>query len=387
MSNDSAISKFDPAIHRDNVYDAFNEFIDSFRYEYDAIAKEPPAGEAAAQNAWIKQNQRKVFLGRFASRNLQRDYEDVVPLNDRANITFTTMVQRLQERYRPTRNHLLSNYEFHKLHQLNDESFDTFVNRVKHEAQNCQFSCESANISVPNIMIRDQIVIGTINDDIRQNALKNQWDLIALITNGRQLDAAAYSAQRIVADKTNESPINRIKKPGRYSRKNPQKSNIDPKTSRKFQCTNCSSKNCKGHKHCPAYGLECFDCHKKGHFRGSKACKHTKQFARRIESDSESQSDDTDNTKSESSSDNPHEQSVHRLPRKKLTHHISKVYRLRKKRVRRVSRKPNYQVQITIKEQTIPAFADTGADISVMSLKQAKTLNLPLNKCRLKIRP
>ena len=57
------------------------------------------------------------------------------------------------------------------------------LNRVKHEAQNCQFSCENANCSVPNIMIRDQIVIGTINDDIRQNALKNQWDLIALITN------------------------------------------------------------------------------------------------------------------------------------------------------------------------------------------------------------
>ena len=33
--------KFDPDLHPENVYDAFEEFVDSFRYEYDVIAKYP----------------------------------------------------------------------------------------------------------------------------------------------------------------------------------------------------------------------------------------------------------------------------------------------------------------------------------------------------------
>jgi len=168
--------KFDPSVHKDNVYDAFIEFIDSFQYEYDAIAKEPPAGDEATQNAWIEQNRRKIFLGKFASRNLQKDYEDVVPVTDRQNISFTTMVTKLKDRYRPTRNFTLCNFEFHKLQQHESENFDTFVNRVKHEASSCQFSCASEECTVSSIMTRDQIVIGTSNNDIRRNALKNQWD-------------------------------------------------------------------------------------------------------------------------------------------------------------------------------------------------------------------
>ena len=52
------------------------------------------------------------------------------------------MVTELKNRYRPTQNHTLANYEFHKLNQKPNESFDSFVNKVKHEAKNCQFSYE-----------------------------------------------------------------------------------------------------------------------------------------------------------------------------------------------------------------------------------------------------
>ena len=58
MATDSSIIKFDPAIHQDNVYDAFCEFLDSFGYEYEAIAKDPPAGDANEQLQWIELNKR-----------------------------------------------------------------------------------------------------------------------------------------------------------------------------------------------------------------------------------------------------------------------------------------------------------------------------------------
>ena len=181
MAMNNVVDKFDPELHRGNVYDAFKEFIESFQYEYDAIAKDLPTGDAPTQAAWVEQNKRKIFLGRFASRNLQKDYEDAVTDGERSNITFTEMVSKLQARCRPTRNHTLANYEFHRLCQNTNESFDVFVNRIKHEAKSCQFKCSNDTCCVPSIMIRDQIVIGTINAEIRNNVLKNQWELDNLV--------------------------------------------------------------------------------------------------------------------------------------------------------------------------------------------------------------
>ena len=84
------------------------------------------------------------------------------------------MVAVLKSCYRTTRNHSLANCEFHKLRQKSNESFDSFVNKVKHEAKNCQFSCEHENCTVPSIVICDQIIIGNSNDEIQKHALKNK---------------------------------------------------------------------------------------------------------------------------------------------------------------------------------------------------------------------
>lgn len=42
MAGYSGLHKFDPELHKGNTYDGFVDFMDSFGYEYDAIAKEPP---------------------------------------------------------------------------------------------------------------------------------------------------------------------------------------------------------------------------------------------------------------------------------------------------------------------------------------------------------
>lgn len=53
------------------------------------------------------------------------------------------------------------------------------------------------------------------------------------------------------------------------------------------QFINCSSKNYERNKYCPVYGLECFDCHKKGHFRGVKASEQGRKYTHRVESESD----------------------------------------------------------------------------------------------------
>ena len=124
-------SKFDPADHPGNVYDKFCEFIDAFGYEYEAFAKPAPTGTDNV-NAWAEQDKRKQLLGRCASRNMQRDFEDETTSTERSTITFTNAVTKLKARYKPTQNLTLANFEFKNIRQGSTESFDSFVNWVKH---------------------------------------------------------------------------------------------------------------------------------------------------------------------------------------------------------------------------------------------------------------
>ena len=138
---------------------------------------------------------------------------------------------------------------------------------------------------MPNILIRDQIIIGTSNDEIQKNALKNQQSLTDLAYHGCQLEAAALGAAKITADK-HDNPISyhigHMKQPGCYFKKrhsfqqNDKEITCQSKTTNR-KCRTCSPKQCPGHKSCPAYLYECFDCHKKGHFCGAIVCTYSKK--------------------------------------------------------------------------------------------------------------
>jgi hypothetical protein len=79
-----------------------------------------------------------------------------------------------------------------------------FVIRVKQHSQQCNFSCNAGACTVKDTMIRDQLVLGTKDDEIRRQALHEQWDLTTLIQKGRSLEAATHGAsekkQRVAAE-------------------------------------------------------------------------------------------------------------------------------------------------------------------------------------------
>ena len=123
----TALGKFDQEEHKGNALQAFGEFVDAYTYEYDAIAKDPPKemndGEKAA---WIEQNKRKLFLGRFSSRNLQRTYESVTSETERSTLAFKDLVSKLNDHFKTGSNTTLANFEFRKLYQKENQSFDAF---------------------------------------------------------------------------------------------------------------------------------------------------------------------------------------------------------------------------------------------------------------------
>ena len=235
MASAQMLHKFDPAEHPGNTYDAFCEYVESFAYEYEAIAKAPPAGTTDVAG-WIAVDKRRQLLGRFASRNLQKDFEDETVEGQRATLTFEQTVTLLKARYKPTQNKTVTNYDFHKLKQKPTETFDSWVNRVKHEAKYCDFACTSNTCTVRDTLIRDQVIIGTTDNEIRRCALKEEWSLADLQSSGRKIEAAAAGAAKIKKEAT-DGDVRRTK-PGKYSRKNAKNKGKG--------CKNCSNPNCEG---------------------------------------------------------------------------------------------------------------------------------------------
>ena len=171
---DKKFERFDPSQHTENLYEKYLEFTELFGYMYPALNREPPtsATTQAQKDQWVAQDKKNLFLGRCAHRNLHKIYEDIVPAEQRATITYDQMNTSMLERFRLSTNTTLSNFKFRNLSQGTNESFDAFCVRVKQEATNCAFRCESPNCNVNDTLIRDQIVVGTKDDEIRQEALK-----------------------------------------------------------------------------------------------------------------------------------------------------------------------------------------------------------------------
>ena len=175
------------------------------------------------------------FLGIYSSRRLVSDWTMAIPVDKtRKEATWTQFKEAMQVYYKPTENLTLKHFHFRSLHQAKEEAFIAFCNRVEKEAKHCQFQCENANCSARSTAVRDQVIIGTIDEEIRQEALKNSWDLNLLRKEGMRLESAAKGASEIGG----EGNINSVY--GKYSRENPNKSKTGPSaSSNKNKQTSC----------------------------------------------------------------------------------------------------------------------------------------------------
>ena len=100
--------------------------------------------------------------------------------------------------YRPTENITLKHYQFRGL--KSDESFARFCNRVEAEARHYSFKCDSPTCTAGHTAIRDQIIIGSSNNDIREEALKKAWNLKLLRFEGTKMESAAIDGAQITGD-------------------------------------------------------------------------------------------------------------------------------------------------------------------------------------------
>ena len=404
------IVMFNPEQEHSSVLEAFVEFVAQFGYQYEALNREAPTSlkEVPEIALWKEKDRRKVFLGRYSHRALQMLYEDLVAEEMRDAMTFKRIVKIFTDHFKQSTNQTLANYRFRKLTQEDSESFESFCIRIKRESKNCSFKCGEA-CTVINVMIKDQILFGTRDADIRKTALKEDWDLATLLMKGRAMEASDMGAAIIKKEPPEE--VKRTK-PGKYSKKSSlyksgsssRKKDV-PSTSSKHgkphhQCKTCSDRRCEGEKKCRGRNGTCFACQRPGHYAGAEMCKKKKhnKMSRRVDhdsssSESEGQSSEHDqgSTQPDSSSEEEGQQEESEEKSRDMRRVFSRLSTIRRIGGRRYANtrrtKSRYTVSVIIKEMKIPVFCDTGADICIMSKATAKILKLDILPTAMVIRP
>ena len=129
--------------------------------------------------------------------------------------------------------------------QETDESFDSYVNRVKKEIVYCEYACPGDITSIT----RDQIVTGVLINSIRASALKNDWTLTDLIKNGRRIEASKYALGELGSDPPTKPSYNMKEEPvfklntSNYKDQKPRS-----------RCIYCDMPKCKGGNQCIVSG-------------------------------------------------------------------------------------------------------------------------------------
>ena len=226
---------FDPDLHPEDTLKQFDEFVNRFELRYAAQYPDPPKVSIDSamerwkivnvdkkisldeydniKEKWTSQDMVTKFLGMFSSPRLYEDWKTAEPDESaRKKASWKSFTATMKTFYKPTENMTLKHYQFRQITQGSDEVFTAFCSRVDKEAKHCNFKCKYDDCSAEQTVIRDQIIIGTHNEKIKQDALKESWDLKTIRANGMQIESAERGAREL----TKGNDLNKI---GKYSRK------------------------------------------------------------------------------------------------------------------------------------------------------------------------
>lgn len=184
--------------------------------------------------------------------------------------SYDTLLQKFESYCQPRTNETFERYLFRKRVQADGEPFETFLRDLQLKAQSCKFG------SLRESMIRDQIVFGTADDQLRERLLReDSLSLESAIKAAQSTEIAAN--QKRVWQSPEAKAVEAISKE--------KVSSKDKTPNQKRACYKC--KRWHEPKKCPAYGQRCRKCGRKNHF--AAACRTKKMV------------DDVEETRSNSS--------------------------------------------------------------------------------------
>ncbi|KAK5637834.1 hypothetical protein RI129_000175 [Pyrocoelia pectoralis] len=105
-------------------------------------------------------------------------------LGPNQQLTVAMVKQRFTDYFEPKINITFERFKFHKMAQQVNEKVEEFVGRLRVQAKRCEFQ------HLQNEVIRDQLVIGLLNEDVRKVLLAEDPQLEAAVSKARASELA-----------------------------------------------------------------------------------------------------------------------------------------------------------------------------------------------------
>ena len=222
-----------------------------------------------------------------------------------------------------------------------------FCNLVEAAGKTCTFFECKKNCKAEEYAMRDQILIGTNNETIRERAMLKNWNLQELCQNRMKYESAATGEERTLG-----AAINKL---GSYSYCSIKKNNNPKKNDYKKKCYSCALSFIPDHvKEWKAINSKCFNYSKVGHF--AKVCRQQKTI-KVVENKS---MDDANS--GESGSENEIYQS--KIWKIKLSQNVPKF---------NIPKKHDFKKHLFINNRVVKTLIDTGAKVLVCRMTQARS--------------
>lgn len=210
----------------------------------------------------IKTDERKIAaLLHYAGQGVNAIYKTLKtnpPGENNAVVVdkFEDVKRKLSTYFNPKRNRFFEVNKFRQAVQLDGESLDTYVTRLRGLAQHCEFKDTNSEII-------SQIIEGGSSKDLTAKALRSGAELTldALLDWGRTREVANQQCKNI-AESRASSEVNAVQQAPRQADQKGQ--------SRSFSKTSCDYCGLKlPHQFdCPAKEKSCLACGKANHFAG-----------------------------------------------------------------------------------------------------------------------
>lgn len=171
--------------------------------------------------------------------------------------SLTAIKRQFADYFSPKINITFERYKFNKMSQLMGETFDDYITRLKSQSVNCNFD------ALHDELLRDKIIIGIIDDNLREFLLSEDLNLNAVILKCRAREMAINQNKSVNKSESSFPSVNAINKNCVKSKKK-KVVKRDSEESETYNCSRCGTEH--GKKLCPAYRKKCDKCKVPGHF-------------------------------------------------------------------------------------------------------------------------
>ncbi|XP_046802727.1 uncharacterized protein K02A2.6-like [Lucilia cuprina] len=238
-----------PAFHSfDKDRQNWDSYLQQLKQHFLAYTVSSPEKQKSFFLSWIGTEMFDLLKNLFGSSNLELQ-------------TFSMLTEKLTEHFKVSHHIVAARYEFFKKEMRNNQTYKEWVADLRGLARECKFICssEACSASFVDDMIRDHIIVHTPHDAVRAASLQKQQATLADVLLIAESFESTTKTVAVIKENINDESIqvNAVTKHNLQTHKNNVKQNLFK------SCSGCFVSHKR--ENCKFRFATCNKCGKKGH--------------------------------------------------------------------------------------------------------------------------